>query len=185
MNINKNFIVLVAACLIVFSLPLTVSADSCDDVMEEAGRIFNAAMAASKQKEFAEAIELYEEAEELYQEASEMKNCRCPKIAGSAKRNIAICRNNADNNREALENQQNYEAEVKVVEIYNEAKMKYNQGNSYARSQQWESAISAFEEAEEIWQSIASADTENGRRAMQSARQARDMADLARQRLEM
>ncbi|MDY6790542.1 MAG: hypothetical protein SWH54_04655 [Thermodesulfobacteriota bacterium] len=185
MNIKKNFVVLVAACLIVFSLPLTVSADSCDDVMEEAGRIFNAAMAASKQKEYAEAIELYEEAEELYQEASEMENCRCPKIAGSAKRNITICRNNAAKIRKALENQENYDAELKIVEIYNQAKMKFNQGNSYARSQQWESAISAFEEAEEIWQSIASTETENGRRAMQSARQARNMADLARQRSEM
>ena len=71
----------------------------------------------------------------------------------------------------------------KVVEIYNRAKMKFNQGNSYARSQQWERAISAFEEAEEIWESIASTKTENGRRAMQSARQARDLANLARQRM--
>ena len=114
-----------------------------------------------------------------------MRNCRCPKIEGSAKRNMAICRKNADNNRKALENQENYEAEVKVVEIYNQAKMKFNQGNSYAKSQQWEQAISAFEEAEEIWESIASTETENGQRAIQSAELARDMANLARNRLEM
>jgi tetratricopeptide (TPR) repeat protein len=185
MNIKRNIVVFVAACLIVFSQPLYVSADRCDDVMEEASRIFDSAMAASRQKEYAEAIELYEEAEEYYKKASEMRNCRCPKIAGSAKRNITICRNNAANNKKALENQENYGAEVEIVEIYNQAKMKFNRGNSYARSQLWERAISAFEEAEEIWESIASTETENGRRAMQSAEQARDMADLARQRLEM
>ena len=185
MNVKRTIVVFVAACLFIFSQPLYVSADRCDDVMEEASRTFDDAMAASKQKEYAEAVELYEEAEEYYKKASEMRNCRCSKIAGSSKRNMSICRKNAANNRKALENQENYEAEVKVVEIYNQAKMKFNQGNSYARSQQWELAISAFEEAEEIWESIASTETENGRRAMQSTEQARNLANLARQRLEM
>lgn len=105
-----------------------------------------------------------------------MQNCRCPKIAGSAKQNISICRSNAAKNRIRLEKQGNYE-------MYNQAKMKFNQGNSYVRRKEWKKAISAFEEAEEIWGSIASTETENGRRAMQSAKQARDLTNLAKQRL--
>ena len=184
MNIKRIIVVFVAACLMVFSQPVYVFADRCDDVMEQARQTFDAAITASKQKEFAQAVELYEEAEGYYQQASEMRNCRCPKIADAAKRNIDICRHNGANNRKALENQGNYEAEVKAFEIYNQAQTKYNQGNSYARNQQWELAISAFEEAAEIWEGIASTETENGRRAVNAAEQARSLANLARQRLE-
>ena len=70
MNGKRNIVVLVAACLFIFTQPLYVSADRCDDVMEEASQTFDAAMAASQEKEYAEAVELYEEAEDYYKEAS-------------------------------------------------------------------------------------------------------------------
>ena len=184
MNVKRNVVVFMAAFLFVFSQPLYVSADICDDVVEQAKQIFNQATILTEQKDYAKAVRLYEEAEEYYQKASEMKNCRCPKIEGSARENANICRKNAAINRKNLDNQVKYEAAEKVVEIYNQASMKFNQGNSYARSQQWKKAMSAFEEAEEIWNSIASTETENGIKAMQSAEKSRDLAKLARQRLE-
>jgi tetratricopeptide (TPR) repeat protein len=184
MNVKRNIVVFMAAFLFIFSHSLFVSADICDDVVEQAKQIFNQASTASKQKDYAEAVRLYEEAEKYYQKASEMKNCRCPKIEGSARENVNICRKNAAINRKNLDNQVKYEAAEKVVEIYNQASMKFNQGNSYARSQQWKKAMNAFEEAEEIWNSIASTETENGIQAMQSAEKSRDLAKLARQRLE-
>ena len=190
MNVKRNIVVFVAASLFIFSHPLNVFADRCDDVFEEASQKFESARTVSKQKEYAEAIELYEEAEGYYKKVSEMKNCRCSKIAGTAKDNVSICRKNAAINKRSLENQVNYEAEVeayeaevKIVDISNRAIKKFNQGNSYARGQQWESAISAFEEAAEIWESIASTETKNGRKAMQSAKKSREMADLAGQQL--
>lgn len=181
MNYKRNIILV--TCLI-FLLPVPVSADLCDDIMKKAHRIFDAAKAASKQGEFANAVKFYEEAEGYYNKVSVIRNCRCSKIVGSAKKSISICRKNAANSRIALANQENYEAEVKIVEIYNLGARKYNQGNSYARNQQWELAINAFEEASEIWKSIASSETEKGREAMQWAEQARSLANLARQRLE-
>ncbi len=171
----RKIVVFALAYLFICSQPVFVFADECDDVMAEAKRAFHAAMSASKEKQYAKAIGLYEEAETYYQKASEMRNCSCPETASTAKKNITICRNNAAKNRMALEKQGDYET-------YNQAKMKFNQGNSYAKRKQWGKAIDAFEEAEKIWESIASSDTEKGRRAAQSARQARSLADLARQR---
>jgi uncharacterized protein YybS (DUF2232 family) len=65
MNIKIIILVFMAAFLMVFSQPLYVSADRCDDVMEQARQTLNAAITASKQKAFAQAVELYEEAVEL------------------------------------------------------------------------------------------------------------------------
>jgi len=183
MNVKRKIVVFAAACLFTFSQPLYVSADKCDDVMEKARKTFADATTASSQKEFAKAVKLYEEAEGYYKEASEMKNCRCPKIESVATKNISICRKNAANNKNALERQESYEAEVNVFETYNQAKEEYNQGTSYAKSQQWELAISAFEKAKELWESIAFTETENGRRAIEAVKLAQDSADLARQRM--
>lgn len=184
MDVKRNVVVFVAACFVICLQPLYASADQCADVFEEAHQSFNAAITASEQKEFAKAIELYENAEVNYRKVSEMRNCSCPKIADTAKQNMNLCRNNAAKNRKALENRRNYSDEVKVFEIYNQGKMKFNEGNSYARNKEWGKAISAFEEAENIWESIVSTETENGRKARQAAQQARDLANLARQQLE-
>jgi hypothetical protein len=107
-----------------------------------------------------------------------MKNCRCPKIHRSARNNVKISRKNAAKWRKWTKE---YEAEVELVEEYNRAKDKYNQGNTYARSRQWDKAIAAFEEAAQIWDGVGAAtQSENGKRALQSAKQARDAANLAR-----
>ena len=183
MNIKRDIIFLVG-CLFILSQPLNAFADKCDDVFDEASRIFDSAEAASKQEKYEEAIGLYEEAEDSYRKASEMENCRCPTLTGTAKRNVTTCQENADSIRKGLEKRQgDYEAEMEVYEIYNQAQMKYNEAATYAKSQQWDNAVIAFEEAGEIWESIASTDTENGKKAIKSAKQARDMAELARQRL--
>lgn len=194
MNGTKNMFVFVAALLLVLAHPLYVSADICDDTMDEAKRLYNSAMAASEQKQQARAIQLYETAEKYYQKASLMKNCRCPKIEKSSKANVQLCRENVSNIKRYLESQRKYEAQkeaqvqiveaqVKVVEIYEQAASQYNQGNSYAQSGQWQNAINAFENAARIWDSIASTQTENGNKAIQNAKQARELAALARQRM--
>jgi hypothetical protein len=59
MNIKRNIVVFMAAFLFVFSQPLYVSADICDDIVEQANQIFNQATTASKQKNYAGAVRLY------------------------------------------------------------------------------------------------------------------------------
>lgn len=197
MKIWRNVAVFVAASLVVFSQPLKVMADRCDDVFEEANNKFEAAKTASRLNQYARAIELYKEAEGYYRDVSIMENCRCSEITGSALDNADICNKNVAISQRALENQaaneaklaaykaelELYEAEVKFVDISNLATEKFNLGNSYARDQQWEKAVIAYEEAAEIWDSIASAESENGEKALQSARESRNWADFARQQL--
>jgi tetratricopeptide (TPR) repeat protein len=174
MNIKEKLLIFIAMCSFIIIQPLNVYAGKCANVKDRARETFAAAKSASEQKKYDEAIRLYEEAAKYYKMASKLKNCLCPKAKGS----IRICRKNADRNRRRLENK-------KVFETYNLAKEKYNMGNSNARSQQWEEAIRFFEEAEEIWETIASAETENGRKAIKSAEKSREAASSARQRLDM
>jgi len=105
---NKIIIIFVSACLFVFSQPLYAFADRCDDVMAKANQIFDAARVASKQKEYAESVNLYKKAERGYQKASKMKNCRCPKIERAATYRVSHCRGYAAQDRKALESLENY-----------------------------------------------------------------------------
>lgn len=66
MDVKRNIVVFALACLFICYQPLYIFADRCDDVMAEASRRFHAEMDASKEIEFAKAIELYEEAEGYY-----------------------------------------------------------------------------------------------------------------------
>lgn len=79
------------------------------------------------------------------------------------------------------EKYQEYSTELRLLEEFNSASEKYNQGNAYARKREWDKAITAFEEAAQIWESVSAAtQSENGKRASAMARQARGAADLAR-----
>ena len=176
MTIKRNIFVFLAVCLFVLTQPLAVFADICDDVMEKANQLSIDAREASAQEEYAEAINLYKEAGRYYKKASKMKNCRCPKIAKASKDSVILCKTSADSIRKYLQKSQ-------VFETYNQAVMKFNEGNSYARNQQWELAVSSFEEAEMIWSSIDPTNTENGIKAQQSAEKAGELANLARQRM--
>ncbi len=173
MKIKRIICIFGALCFFIGFQPLYVLADRCDDAADQAGRLFEAAKAASNNKEYDRAIQLYEEAETSYQSVAEMRNCRCPKIAGSARQNVSICRQN-------IVSIQEYTTKERFIDVYNQATIKFNEGNSYARNKQWDLAVSSFEEADRIWGSIASTDTENGRRALNSAKQARGLAELAR-----
>ena len=108
MSVNKNIFVFMSACLFVFSQPLYAFADRCDDVMETANQIFDAARVASKQKKYAASVNLYKKAERYYQKASKMKNCRCPKIEKAATYRVSHCRGYAARDRKALESLANY-----------------------------------------------------------------------------
>lgn len=66
------------------------------------------------------------------------------------------------------------------MEVYNQAKDRFNEGNDFARNRDWENAVYAFEEAAEIWDGISGNETENGRRAVENAEKARNAAELAR-----
>lgn len=182
MNIKKNIFVSISVGLCCLIQPLSVFADKCDDVANKASETFYEARDASEQQDYARAVELYEKAGRYYKKASKMKNCRCPKIESSASNNVEICKENADSNRKAIEDQQNYEVESQVVETYKQASTIFNEGNSYARNQQWDLAVTSFEEAEMIWRGIDSS-SQNGQRAQQAADQASKLADLARQRM--
>lgn len=79
------------------------------------------------------------------------------------------------------EKYQEYSAELRLLEEFNSASEKYNQGNAYARNREWGKAIVAFEDAAQIWESVTAAtQSKIGKRASAMARQARDAADLAR-----
>lgn len=180
--LQKKTTILIIAGLLFFLLPSSAMAEDCYDIRDKADQAFAAAREASQQKDYARAVNLFEKAEEYYRSITEME-CSCPKIVASAKKNIPICETNAANSRQALKNQRKYEAEKQVVATYNRAKDKYNQGNRYARDQQWSDAVTAFEKAATTWESIASTETENGRKAIQMAKKADKLADIARQRM--
>ena len=176
MDVKRNIFILVAAGLCLFSLPFSASADKCDDVANKASGLFREARDAGKQQDFERAAALYEEAGRYYKQASQMKNCRCPKIEGSSRNNVEICKKNAAASRQALGGSQE-------VEIHNQATTKFKEGHSYARSQQWDMAASSFDEAEMLWRSIDLVNSKNGQRAHQNADQAREFAERARQQM--
>lgn len=185
MKVKKDIFVYASACLFIFAQPLLVYADKCDDTFDKAKQIFSVARTAAKQEEYEKAAQLYEEAGRYFLKASKMKNCRCPKIESSGKNNVTICKENAARSRKTLEGKRKYEEDSQIFETYNQAAAKFNEGNSYARNQQWELAVNSFEEANLIWRGIATTDTENGRRAQQAADQAVKLAELARQKMRM
>ncbi len=167
-------------CLCIFIVPVHAFADKCDDVVDQASEIFDKAATASDQGKYEKAAKLYEKASKYYKKASQMKNCRCPKIANSSKKNVAICKENAANNRK----RKKAEAEYGAYETYNEALALAKQGHNYARNGQWTDAVRSFEKAATIWESIASSQTENGKQAKKAAEETREHAELARKRMD-
>ena len=112
LNVAKTLILCASTISFVFFQPLCALADKCDNVMDKANKIYDEARVASKQNEFAEAVNLYKKAETYYRKASKMKKCRCPKIEGSARKYVKMCRVNAAQNRKALEYQERYYEEA-------------------------------------------------------------------------
>lgn len=174
MNVKRNILVFASVSIFIISYPFHVHADKCDDVVNQAKQIFEDAKAASEQKEHEKAAQLFEEAGQHFTTASTLKDGRCPDIADTVKGNADICTENAATSRKSFE-------ERRIVNTYNHAVTKFNEGNSHAQNKKWKLALGAFEEAEESWRSIASTETENGKKALEAADQARKSAELARQ----
>ena len=118
-----------------------------------------------KQKEYDQAVEFYEA-------VSVMTGCRCPKIAGASRINMDFCRDWAVKCRKWAQEQED-------LEVYDQAKDRFNEGNDFVRNRDWKNAVYAFEEAAEIWDGIADTETENDRRAIENAEKARNAAELA------
>jgi tetratricopeptide (TPR) repeat protein len=151
-------------------------ADKCDDIFAEAKGISEAARKAAKQKNYERAAELYEEAAEHYDEVANIPKCRCPKIHRASLEAAKSCTENAEYYEE-------YANEARLYDEFNRAKGIYNKGNTYARKRQWDEAVTAFEEAARIWESIGAAtQSENGKSAIKAAKQARAAASLALER---
>jgi hypothetical protein len=169
------FAVLIGLCI----SPQFLHADQCDDLFARAHGIFESAREAAKQKNYDRAAELYTEAAAYYGQVANMRNCRCPKIAGTSQNNANLSREMANKYQEMAKE---YATEKKLYEDYNKAMAKFNEGNNYARNREWDKAIAAFEEAALIWEGVSAAtQSENGKRAVEAAKQARDAANLARQ----
>jgi len=180
MNMKKHVWVYVLAGLVGLCIfPKSLYADQCDDLFAKAHGIFESAKEAAKQKNYDAAIELYQEATAYYGLVANMRNCRCPKIAGSAQYNANLSREMANKYREIAKE---YAAEKRLYDDYNKAMEKFNEGNTYARNREFDKAIAAFEEAASIWEGVSAAtQSENGIRAAKAAQQAHDAANLARQ----
>lgn len=174
MKIQKNIWIYVMVGLFVpFQL---LYADECDDIFTKAESIIEAAKESENQKNYERAIELYKEAAECYEQVANMQDCRSPKIFEASRNNAELCRTAADEFQKVMEE---YAAEVKFYEEYNQAQEKYNAGNTYAKNREWDEAIAAFEEAAQMWESIGAAtQSETGKKALRLAQQARDAADL-------
>ncbi len=173
MKIQKNIWIYVMVGLFV---PFQLYADECDDIFTKAESIIEAAKESENQKDYERAIELYKEAAECYEQAANMQDCRNPKIVEASRNNAELCRTAADEFQKVMEE---YAAEVKFYEEYNQAQEKYNAGNTYAKNREWDEAIAAFEEAAQMWESIGAAtQSETGKKALRLAQQARDAADL-------
>ncbi len=178
MKIQKNILVYVIVIVGLFVPFQLLYADQCDEIFAKAKGISESAKEAVNQKNYDRAAELYKGAAEYYEQVANMQNCRCPKISGSSQYNAKLCRERAYKYQEMMKE---YATEVKLYEEYNQAKEKYNKGNSYAKNRQWDKAVVAFEEAAQIWESVGAAtQSENSKRALRAAKQARDAANLAR-----
>ncbi len=169
MVVKRIGFVFMIMSLFVIVNPVSLYASSCQHLKAQAQRTFDDAMEASDNKYYEEAAELYDEAAEYYTEASKIDGCLCPKM----KDNIRISRSNANNNRKAMRSQEQYEAEVEIVDKYREAQARYNQGEYHARKKEWKKALYAYEDALEMWESIAGPRTVNGSKARQAAQKAR------------
>jgi hypothetical protein len=83
---------------------------------------------------------------------------------------------------ENAEYYEEYAHEASLYDEFNRAKGIFNKGNTYARKRQWDEAVTAFEEAAQIWDGIgASTQSENGKSAIKAAKQARAAASSARE----
>ncbi len=142
------------------------------------------ARAAYNQEELDKAIMLYEKAEEYHREVVSMEGSCHPANVRYSMENIVFCQERVEDIKRYKKNKVNYEKDLEIFEIYNKAKAIYIEGNAYARNQQWKLAVSSFEEAETIFTSIASPETENGRKAIKAAKDAKKLANLAQQHIE-
>jgi len=72
-------------------------------------------------------------------------------------------------------------AESRAFELFKNAKIQYTAGENFGRNQQWKEATKAFEDAAITWEYAAELTThnENQKKALQSAKQARDLAKRA------
>lgn len=174
MKIQESVWICIMVMVMLF-LPLRIlHAGECDEVYAKAKNIHTSANKAVEQKNFEKAVQLYREAARYYDQASTMQDCDCPKIHKASRGNSEICEN-------MILKCENWKQEYTFLEDYNRATARFNEGNAYARNREWDEAISAFEEAAQVWEDIASsAQDENGQQASRSAKQARDAADSAR-----
>jgi hypothetical protein len=91
---NKRDIWIYAiAALFLFSSPLY--ADQCNDVFAKADDLFESAVKAIDNKNYDQAVELFNEASEYYEQVANMKNCSCPTISKNARENVVTSKRNA------------------------------------------------------------------------------------------
>lgn len=173
---RKSFFAFLVAHLCLVALPLSVLADECDDMANNAKSKFHEAQAAQAQEDYDRAIKLFEEAGGYYQTASRMKNCNCPLIERSATNNVEICRNNVVGIRKQI-------ADKTTVDSFNQGVLKFNEGNTYARDGQWALAANSFNEAEIIWRGIDPSSGQAGKNAQLMAEQAKELLQKARQQM--
>ncbi len=176
MNSKRNIFTFIATCLVVFTQPMAVFADKCDDVAGQANKLYNDARNAAKQTEYTKAIKLYQEAEQHYMTAADMENCRRSEIKTTSTSSVNLCKENIA----AL---QEYVQKSQEADTYNQAAAKFNEGNSYAQKKQWKLAVHSFKEAKRIWQSLAQTNSEKSKEAQQSAEKAGKLANQARQHM--
>jgi tetratricopeptide (TPR) repeat protein len=159
-----------------------IQAGQCDDTYNKANGIYDAAKESMNQKNYLKAQGQFQDAARLYEQAASMTDCSCPKIPGNSRSNAESSKRIAINCRQAWESQNKYEANKKTYDDYNRAKDKFMLGNTQAKNREWDKAISSFEEAAFMWDRVyaASPQSDNGKRAYDSARQARNAASLAR-----
>lgn len=74
MNIKRDIWIYAIVVLFLSSAPLY--ADQCDDVYDKAGNLYDSAREASNNKNYDQAVTLFEEASKYYEQVANMKNCR-------------------------------------------------------------------------------------------------------------
>ncbi len=116
-------------------------------------------------------MELYDMAKRYYRKISEME-CQSG-VSESARKSVDACKKNIAN----CEENKKRMAEGEAIEQFNQATRRFNEGGNLIKQSQWDEAKAALEEAAEIWNRIASGETDIGKKAKPLAEKAEELSE--------
>jgi len=139
----------------------------CKELVDRAIALEESAMTGYRLMDFANSTPSFYQAADLYEEINTAPGCAGVELSFSPLTKADSCREMA--------------AESKALDLFTQAKKLYTTGEELGSKRQWSEAAQAFAQAASTWEYAADLTIypQNRRRALQSAKQARDRAASA------